>query len=98
MADLDKYLVGDSPYNQGFALRYSDGDYSLEAYPRDIPFSINDIQHTVIEGETLQNIAYKYYRDSGKWYIISDANGIFNPLTEVVPGLILRIPYYGSTV
>jgi nucleoid-associated protein YgaU len=48
------------------------------------------------EGETLQNIAYRYYGDSGKWYIIAEYNNIINPFTELKGGMVLMIPAYGS--
>lgn len=81
--DITSYLVGASPYDKGFTLNYGDGDYSLESYPLLIPSSPNDFQHTLKEGETLQNIAYRYYGDSGKWYIIAEYNNIINPFTEL---------------
>lgn len=94
--DITSYLVGASPYDNGFTLKYGDGDYSLESYPLLIPSSPNDFQHTLKEGETLQNIAYRYYGDSGKWYIIAEYNNIINPFTELKGGMVLMIPAYGS--
>lgn len=95
--DITSYLVGGaSPYDNGFTLNYGDGDYSLESYPLLIPSSPNDFQHTLKEGETLQNIAYRYYGDSGKWYIIAEYNNIINPFTELKGGMVLMIPAYGS--
>ena len=93
---ITSYLVGASPYDIGFTLIYGDGDYSLESYPFLIPSSPNDFQHTLKEGETLQNIAYRYYGDSGKWYIIAEYNNIINPFTELKGGMVLMIPAYGS--
>lgn len=96
MIDVNQYLVGDSPYKNAYALNYGDGDYSLEAPIPSVPSSSNDIQHTVKDGETLQNIAFRYYEDSGKWYIIAEANGILNPFKELESGTLIRIPSYGS--
>lgn len=96
MIDVNQYLKGASPYNNAYALKYNDGDYSLEAKPPVVPESSNDIQHTVKDGETLQNIAFRYYGDSGKWYIIAEANGILNPFKELESGTLIRIPFYGS--
>ena len=95
MIDVNQYLKGASPYNNAYALKYNDGDYSLEAKPPVVPESSNDIQHTVKDGETLQNIAFRYYGDSGKWYLIAEANNILNPFQELEPYQILRIPMYG---
>lgn len=96
MIDVNQYLIGASPYNNAYALNYGDGDYSLEAPVVSVPSSSNDIQHTVKDGETLQNIAYRYYGDSGKWYLIAEVNGILNPFKEVESGTLIRIPVYGS--
>lgn len=96
MIDVNQYLVGDSPYKNAYALNYGDGDYSLEAPIPSVPSSSNDIQHTVKDGETLQNIAFRYYGDSGKWYIIAEANGILNPFKELESGTLIRILSYGS--
>lgn len=45
--------------------------------------SLFDISHPVKNNDTLWGIAYKYYRDKigspSNWYIIADANDIFNP-------------------
>lgn len=81
-----------SPYNNAYGLQYDDGDVSLERIPYEYIPSDNDLYHTVIDGETIQSIAYKYYRDSGLWYIIADVNSIYNPISEIVPGLQLLIP------
>ena len=96
MIDVNQYIKGASPYNNAYALKYNDGDYSLEAKPPIVPESPNDIQHTVKDGETLQNIAFRYYGDSGKWYLIAEANNILNPFQELEPYQILRIPMYGG--
>lgn len=50
-----------------------------------------DKTHIVLEGERLDMIAYKYYKDPLKWYIISDANDIINPF-ELILGQELIIP------
>lgn len=96
MIDVNQYIKGASPYNNAYALKYNDGDYSLEAKPPIVPESPNYIQHTVKDGETLQNIAFRYYGDSGKWYIIAEANKILNPFKELEMGTLIRIPTYGS--
>lgn len=80
------------PYDNSYGLNYNDGDTSLERIPFTYTSSENDIYHTVIEGETIQSIAYRYYRDSGLWYVIADANSIYNPFEELKEGLQLIIP------
>lgn len=96
MIDLNQYLTGASPYDGAVALKYDEGDYSLEVTPPLVPNTSNDKQHTVMDGETLQNIAYRYYGDSGKWHLIAEANNILNPLAELEPYQLIRIPMYGN--
>lgn len=85
------------PYESGYVIDYEDGDFSLESEFNTIRDESSDILHTVLEGETLQSISYKYYGDSGLWYHIANVNSIFNPfdINEVYPGKILNIPNYG---
>ena len=71
----------------------------LDNYLDDLELSTPEstIIHTVLDGQTLQNIAYQYYKDSGLWYIIALANNIQNPFSdELHAGQQLMIPNYGS--
>ena len=52
--------------------------------------------HSVLEGETIQNIAFKYYEDSGMWGVIADANDILNPFEDLHADMELIIPNYGG--
>lgn len=52
-----------------------------------IPFkgTVTDQYHTVVQGDRLDLIAWKYYRDlvedaSKYWWLIADANNIIHPL------------------
>lgn len=96
MIDVNQYLRGASPYDSAYAVIYEDGDYSLEARPTVVPSSPDDLQHTVKDGETLQNIANRYYGDSGKWYLIAEANGLLNPFKELESGTLIKIPVYAG--
>ena len=97
MINESNYAVGKDLYSAGYALKYPNGDYSLER-PIPIPiYSDSDQIHTVMDGETLQSIAYRYYGDSGFWYQIAEANQIVNPISneEFYIGRRLIIPLYG---
>lgn len=95
MINLDNYMTGSSPYDTAYRMQYDNGDFSLEYQPPQVYKSADDILHTVLEGETLQNIAFRYYQDSGKWYLIAEANKILNPFEDLVSGTIIRIPSNG---
>lgn len=47
--------------------------------------------HTLIDGETLQSIAYREYRKPALWRALAEANGIDDPL-RVRPGTTILVP------
>ena len=61
----------------------------LEIYPRP-----DDIYHRVQTNEIcrLDTLAHQYYRNPLLWWIIAQANDIYDPLKTYEPGTILRIP------
>lgn len=83
-----------SPYNteDAYKVQYEDGEYSLERSDKSVELTSSGIIHTVLEGETLQNIAYRYYKDSGRWGDIATFNGIINPFDELETHQVLNIP------
>lgn len=86
-------IPGASPYDDSFVLKYPDGDISVE---RNVSPIYNDyVVHTVLEGETIQSIAFKYYGDSGLWGVIADANDILNPFEDLHSDMEIIIPNYG---
>lgn len=91
------YDVGKDIYSAGYAIKYSNGDYSLEKPIPVVQFSDSDKVHVVMDGETLQSIAYRYFGDSGYWYVIAETNQIINPFSdkEFYIGKRLIIPLYG---
>lgn len=89
-------MIQSSPYSKAYLLKYEDGEASLERNSNQATkLSSSDKIHTVKDGDTIFSIANQYYRDSGKWYIIADANYIINPFREVTPGIKLIIPNNG---
>lgn len=57
---------------------------------RKITLTVPLARHRVISGDTLQNIAMKYYNDSSKWGEIYDHNKLLS--TDLDIGTILEIP------
>lgn len=82
-----------SPYNSqdAFAVDMGDGEYGLDRYDISSKLSFSGVKHTVLEGETLQSISFKYYGSSGRWGDIATFNGIVDPF-DIEKGVVLAIP------
>jgi hypothetical protein len=52
----------------------------------------DDVIHTVVVGERLDLLSFRYYDDSGLWWIISRANSLDPSLVTPEPGTELKIP------
>ena len=72
---------------------YQDGDTQfLGARPRvDVSPQPDDRFHTVVEGDRIDLLAYRYLGDPTLWWVICDFNDIAFPL-ELTVGATLRIP------
>ena len=81
-----------NPYTKSVRIKYSDGTSTLERIPSTFSLTGKEKVHTLLEGETLQSVAFRYYGDSGLWADIADANNIIDPFTEVYRGKQLIIP------
>lgn len=51
----------------------------------------DDVFHTVVEGDRIDLIAYRYLGSASLWWVICDYNDIFLPL-DLVSGSVLRLP------
>lgn len=83
----------EGPYDESrvYQLDYpEDTDYTLERVD-EVDLLDSEIVHTVLEGETLHSISYKYYGNSSRWSDIADYNGLVNPF-ELKAGNNLIIP------
>jgi hypothetical protein len=48
--------------------------------------------HEYVEGERLDQIAYKYYKKPEYWWIIPEYNPQLEDVTDIPAGTLLRIP------
>ena len=78
-------------YDKGYMINYPDGEQSLQ---RDILVYKEDIEdrsYTIKDGDNLTMIAYQFYKDPLKWFVIADVNEIENPF-ELTVGKDIIIP------
>ena len=50
------------------------------------------IEHTYVEGERLDQIADKYFRNPAVWWLIPEYNPQIEDFTSIAGGTIIRIP------
>jgi hypothetical protein len=55
-------------------------------------YSAGGAMVTVIEGETLQNLAQRIYGNASLWYVLADANGYSDPTAPLTAGTRLNAP------
>lgn len=92
MANSNLTLDSKNPYSTGFIIKLEEGKELLKRTKLVYEFAVTrDKTHTIVEGERIYDIAYKYYQDSKLWFIIADANAIINPF-ELTTGQDIIIP------
>lgn len=92
--DKDHHTNTLSRYRNLYRILDSDGyEYIESANPRRIKETPEDSFHCVQSGEEnrLDLISYRYYNTPLLYWVIAEANGIFNP-TKIEAGVVLRIP------
>jgi len=89
MASPSTYI---NPYSNGDIIVFDDGSQLLKRNQIEYtPSAGKDVVHTIIENDTIWGIANKFYGDDKWWYIIADANQLYNPLVLEI-GMDLIIP------
>ena len=66
--------------------------YKPTLYPK-IDIDDKDIFITSRDGDRLDLLAYKFYKDVSMWWVIAVANDITGATFTVEPGTEIRIPY-----
>jgi nucleoid-associated protein YgaU len=70
----------------------ADGRVVVALVPRAIPPTPAGYYHTFVEGDRLDLLAYKFYRNPEKWWRIADANDAVDPDDLATPGRTVLIP------
>ncbi len=84
-------LLESNLYAKGSLVQFNDDVQELERDSVTWEGDISDIHYTVMYDDTIDKIAWKFYKDVVEfperyWWVIADANGIENPLdlTDVI--------------
>lgn len=80
-----------SRYAASILYRSGDGDFLGMRPPIGTSPRPDDRFHTVVEGDRIEVLAFRYLGNADLWWIVCDYNDIFFPL-ELAPGTVLRIP------
>ena len=71
--------------------KFGEQVYKSTMYPH-IKKSEDDIYIRTIDGDRLDNLANKYYKNPDLWWVIAQANHIGKGTLVIEPGLQIRIP------
>lgn len=80
-----------SRYAASILYTSGDGDFLGMRPPIETTPRPDDRFHTVVDGDRIDLLAFRYLGNADLWWIICDYNDIFFPL-ELPPGTVLRIP------
>jgi hypothetical protein len=82
-----------SRYVQGGVTEF--GSIGLEVWqPKELDLDVSDLEYTVenfYEGR-LDLIANAFYNNPRLWWFLAQYNAILDPINEITPGRVLRIP------
>ena len=68
------------------------GEVEVVLELRETPRSTGVFRHTPLDGERLDHIAQRYYRDPKKFWKVCDASDVMDPFDVVVTGRPIVIP------
>lgn len=91
-------LPDNNLYQKGIVVTFADGSQLLQREELVYGATMKDTYHTVVEGNTLDGLAEKFYSNfvndpSKYWFLIADVNNIQNPLDiDYLLGITILIP------
>jgi hypothetical protein len=81
--------------------KYTPLDNTRDAYNvfqsgyKNIRFNVQQQQQIQLDNSTAYNLpglAYQLYSDTSLWYGLMVYNGLSDPLTDIQPGMVLKVP------
>jgi nucleoid-associated protein YgaU len=82
----------ESLLQSSYAVTTPSGEQQVILPIRFIPPTPASFRHTVRQNERLDLLAFRFYRDPERFWLIADANDAMDPEDLLEPGLQLRIP------
>lgn len=76
------YVATDASLVEEPIVLYTASDLGLTSY----------WEHTYVQGERLDSIANKYYKNPKYWWLIVEYNPEITDFIDITPGKILRVP------
>ena len=71
--------------------KFGEQVYKTTLYPH-IKKNEDDLYIRTVDGDRLDKLAHKYYKNSDLWWIIAQANHIGKGTMNIEPGIQIRIP------
>ena len=85
-------MIAEGLYDRGYIVTYSEGDSSLLRTQITFKPNMGNRYHTIVDGQTLHDIARKYYGSSYLWYLIADVNDVVDDIFNLPIGEVILIP------
>jgi nucleoid-associated protein YgaU len=79
-------------YDKGFIVYFDGGEEALYRTPLKYTATVSTQYHTITYGQSLYDIARKYYGSSSLWYVIADVNDIITDIFNLPVGETIIIP------
>ena len=85
-------VTDENPYSTGYIVELEDNKQLLKRDKLVYDYAVSrDKTHTVGCGENIYDIAFRHFGNAKLWFLIADANNIFNPF-ELTAGEDIVIP------
>ena len=91
MSDVVIDIPVNCPYGNGIIIDFGDGTLSLQMTGFVYTPTLRDPYYTLVDGDTLSNLANDNYGDSKWWFVLAIANNIINPFL-LITGTTIVIP------
>ena len=79
-------------YDRGYLINFGDGETVIYRNQINYVQSTHDTYHLIKDGETLYDMARRYYNASSLWFVIADVNDNIEDIFDLPVGDTILIP------